>query len=80
MSASTKNWYEAAFRSPLGAGRPVILAIGGEQKGLDWKIVNKAMAFVQIMPGSNKTDVGVDSLNVGAASAIICANFMSKSS
>jgi 21S rRNA (GM2251-2'-O)-methyltransferase len=64
------------FSSPLGVGHPVMLAIGGEQKGLDWKITRKAFAFVQIVPGISQLDVGVDSLNVSAASAILCAEFM----
>jgi 21S rRNA (GM2251-2'-O)-methyltransferase len=66
----------SGFSSPLGAGHPVILAIGGEQKGLDWRLTKQAYAFVQIAPGINQLDVGVDSLNVSAASAILCAEFM----
>jgi 21S rRNA (GM2251-2'-O)-methyltransferase len=67
---------EQTFSTPLGVGKPVILAIGGEQHGLSWKITRNAFAFVQITPGINQLDVGVDSLNVSAASAILCAEFM----
>lgn len=67
-----------AFHSPLGVGRPVILAIGGEHKGLDHGIIKRARAFVQIVPPERVLDVGVDSLNVGAASAILCAEFMTR--
>ncbi|RDI80206.1 hypothetical protein Vi05172_g9729 [Venturia inaequalis] len=73
------NTYGLAFRSPLGVGRPVILAIGGEQKGLDRAITQRAMAFVQILPPRERVlDVDVDSLNVSAASAILCAQFMTR--
>lgn len=68
----------SVFDSPLGVDRPVILAIGGEQKGLDYRIIRRAMAFVQILPTERIVDVGVDSLNVGAASAILCAEFMTR--
>lgn len=72
--------YDEAFRSPLGVDRPVILAIGGEQKGLDREIIRKAWAFVQILPPQERfVDVDVDSLNVSAASAILCAEFMTRS-
>lgn len=71
--------YGRAFRSPLGTGRPVILAIGGEQKGLDRAITRRAMAFVQILPPQDRVlDVDVDSLNVSAASAVLATHFMSK--
>ncbi|TID16568.1 alpha/beta knot [Venturia nashicola] len=75
------NKYARAFRSPLGLGRPVILAIGGEQKGLGRAITQRAMAFVQVLPPQERLlDVDVDSLNVSAASAILCAQFMTKQS
>jgi 21S rRNA (GM2251-2'-O)-methyltransferase len=71
--------HQCTFNSPLGQGEPVILAIGGEQRGLSRSVTKNAFAFVQIMPGINALDVGVDSLNVSAASAILCAEFMRSS-
>ncbi|QDS73022.1 hypothetical protein FKW77_009172 [Venturia effusa] len=78
LSGGMAIHFGPTFFSPLGGHRPVILAIGGEQKGLDYGIMKKAMAYVQILPPERAVDVGIDSLNVGAASAILCAEFMTR--
>ncbi|KAF2403776.1 hypothetical protein EJ06DRAFT_488639 [Trichodelitschia bisporula] len=52
---------------------PVILVIGGEGVGLRGSILRRAWGVVQITPGVKVGVVGVDSLNVAVAGAVVGA-------
>jgi len=55
---------------------PIILVVGGEHAGLPRHVTRLADAYVEVLPGVNTLDAGVDSLNVSVASAILCAEFL----
>ncbi|KAK8207612.1 hypothetical protein M8818_004266 [Zalaria obscura] len=65
--------------SPLAQG-PAILMLGGEGEGLRPLMREKASGLVTIPGGrrlgSGAVDIGVDSLNVGAAAAVLVEAFM----
>jgi len=60
-------------------GRPLILAVGGEGEGLRESIRRRAEYFVRINPVRSGDEVGVDSLNVSVAAALICQHLVSAS-
>lgn len=60
-------------------GRPIILAVGGEGEGLRESIRRRAEYFVRINPVRSANEVGVDSLNVSVAAALICQHLVSAS-
>lgn len=74
-----------AQSSPL-AEHPIILMLGAEGEGLRDNLKNKADHFVTIEQGrrafdaedKENVDIGVDSLNVGAAAGVLVEAFMRK--
>lgn len=55
---------------------PTILVVGGEGKGLKSSLTKHAWAYVEILPKINVDEIGVDSLNVSVATALLCAEFL----
>lgn len=55
---------------------PLIIAVGGEGTGLRGNIQKRAEYFVGIGPARDVDQVGVDSLNVSVAAALICQHFI----
>ena len=69
-----------ANSSPL-AKHPVILMLGAEGEGLRDNLKNRADRFVSIAQGQRSgsaVSVGVDSVNVGVAAAVLVESFMRK--
>lgn len=63
--------------SPL-VNHPTILMMGGEGAGLRGSLVAKAHYKVGIPAAREVNEIGVDSLNVGVASSLLCYEFMKK--
>jgi len=59
---------------------PLIVAVGGEGEALRENIRKRAEFFVRINPVRSVDEVGVDSLNVSVAAALICQHLVSASS
>ena len=55
---------------------PLILAVGGEEVGLRENIRKRAHYFVDVRPGIDVREVGVDSLNVSVATALVCSHIL----
>ncbi|PNS19141.1 RNA methyltransferase, TrmH family, group 3 [Sphaceloma murrayae] len=81
-----KTWFETRenptlttdMLSPL-VERPCILMLGAEGDGLSNVMSRRADKMVTIgRPEASATDVGVDSLNVGSAAAVLVEAFMKK--
>lgn len=58
---------------------PLILAVGGEEVGLRENIRKRAHYFVDVRPGIDVRAVGVDSLNVSTATALVCSHILEMS-
>jgi 21S rRNA (GM2251-2'-O)-methyltransferase len=58
---------------------PLILVVGGEEVGLRENIRKRAHYFVDIRPGIDVSEVGVDSLNVSTAAALVCSHILEMS-
>jgi len=58
---------------------PLILAVGGEEVGLRENIRKRAHYFVNVRPGIDVSGVGVDSLNVSTAAALVCSHILEMS-
>lgn len=65
------------FRTQL-AEQPCLLMLGGEGEGLTKKLRSLAHYEVGIPSVPGKKDVGVDSLNVSVAGALLCMEFLRK--
>lgn len=66
--------------SDLSVGNhPLILAIGGEEVGLRENIRKRAHYYVDVRPGIDVSEVGVDSLNVSTAAALVCSHILEMS-
>ncbi|KAF2274722.1 alpha/beta knot [Westerdykella ornata] len=63
--------------SPV-ASHPTILMMGAEGTGLRTSLLNQAHYIVGIRAGRDASEVGVDSLNVSAASALLCFEFLKR--
>lgn len=63
--------------APL-AKHPAILMLGNESRGLRSSLLARAHYKVGIRAGRCADEIGVDSLNVSAASALLCFEFMKK--
>lgn len=59
---------------------PLIVAVGGEGEGLRERVRNRAEYAVGVNSARDVDEVGVDSLNVSIASALICQHFLQASS
>lgn len=84
LSTSTLQFFDAghphkslADHIPL-MQRPCILVLGGEGKGLRRPLVAHADYLVSMIPPlrARADDVGVDSLNVSVATAVLAAEFL----
>ncbi|KAF2223942.1 hypothetical protein BDZ85DRAFT_260081 [Elsinoe ampelina] len=64
--------------NPL-TSQPCILMLGSEDAGLRSFVVKKADKLVTIKGRADRVDVGVDSLNVGTAAAVLIDAFMRRS-
>jgi len=58
------------------AHHPLIVAVGGEEVGLRENIRKRAHYFVDVRPGVDINEVGVDSLNVSTATALVCSHIL----
>jgi 21S rRNA (GM2251-2'-O)-methyltransferase len=58
---------------------PLILVVGGEEVGLRENIRKRAHYFVSIRPSIDVSGVGVDSLNVSTAAALVCSHILEMS-
>jgi hypothetical protein len=55
---------------------PLILMLGGESKGIERHLMKHVDAFLTIRPFADTIAVGLDSLNVSVASALILSKVM----
>jgi 21S rRNA (GM2251-2'-O)-methyltransferase len=58
------------------ARKPLILMLGGESKGIERHLIKHVNAFLTIRPYADTSAVGLDSLNVSVASALILSKVM----
>lgn len=58
---------------------PLIVAVGGEGEGLRERIKKRAEYVAGVNPARDVDEIGVDSLNVSVATALICQHFIQAS-
>lgn len=57
---------------------PIILMLGGEESGIRKELLGHVHELVEIPSAQNMRWVGLDSLNMGVAAALLCAEFTKK--
>lgn len=86
VSGSTLKYTAQHSRDPVDlphpplAKHPSILLLGGEGKGLKKSLSNHAAYCVSMNAAKRGSDIGVDSLNVSVAAAVVAAEFLRRPS